>query len=51
MSTEKFTPGEWRRADCSVEWFAVSMIADGKWGTKEEAIAATVSKLKEVCDE
>jgi hypothetical protein len=34
-----------------VKWFWRSTIAEGKWGTKEEAIATTVAKLKEVCDE
>lgn len=38
----------WHKADGAVEWYAVSTVAEGKWSTKEEAIAATVAKLKEV---
>lgn len=33
-----------------VKWFWRSTIAEGKWGTKEAAIAATVVKLKEVAE-
>ena len=40
----------WHKADGSVEWFAVSTIVEGKWGTREAAIAATVAKLKEVAN-
>lgn len=38
----------WHKANGSVEWFAVSTITEGKWGTREEAIAATVARLSEV---
>lgn len=37
-------------SDGSVEWVAVSTIAEGKWKTKAEAIAATVAKLNEVAE-
>jgi hypothetical protein len=39
----------WHKADGAVEWYAVSTVAEGKWSTKKEAIAATVAKLKDVC--
>lgn len=39
------------KANGSVEWVAVSTIIEGKWGTREEAIAATVAKLKEVAED
>lgn len=41
----------WHNADGSVDWYACSTIVEGKWGSKAEAIAATVAKLKEVCDD
>jgi hypothetical protein len=38
----------WHKANGSVEWVAVSTIVKGEWETREEAIAATVARLKEV---
>lgn len=38
------------KADGTVEWYAVSTVAKGKWNTRAEALAATIEKLKEVTE-
>ena len=35
----------------AANYYWCSTVTDGMWKTKAEAIAATVAKLKEVCDE